>query len=144
MAPMPGDSVWCYKQSRGRAALQVVQLGCATRDLGSVSLLLLPKMGASRGRLFSHWFQVQTACQSHLPPSQAGRREEKRRNGKGKETQGGRKGRNKCFLFRPAEPSQKSLYTCCISLVRTVSRGHINFPRSLLHTSPRIPLVRTV
>lgn len=101
-----------------------------------------PQNGCFQRQAAQPGFQVQAACQSHLPTSQAGRRrEEKRRNGKGKETKGGRK---KCFLFRLAEPSQKSHYTCCISLVRTVSHGHINVPSSLLHTSPRIPLVRTV
>lgn len=91
VAPTPGDSVWCYKQSRGRAALQVAQ-GSSAGGAAQVCyqgpglcLLLLPKTGASRGRRFSQWFQVQAACQSsaHLPGRKKKGGEEKEREGKG-------------------------------------------------------------
>lgn len=141
MAPTPGDSSGVTGVPRqgsfAGAAAQVCYQG--------PGLCLSAPPPQNGCRLISWRFQVQVACQSHLPTSQAGRRREgKRRKGKGKETKGGRKGRNKCFLFRLVEPSQKSHYTFCISLVRTVSHGHIKFPWSLLHTLPRIPLVRTV
>ena len=70
-----------------------------------------------------------------LPSCQAGKREGKRRKGKERE------GRSASCVWL-AELSQKSC--SYISLIRTVSHGHLYFPRSHTHTAPYISLVRTV
>ena len=132
---MPQDLASCCKKPEvGDPCRCSAQNAARDSSLSAPSCLV---MRASRLRLIIQWFQ-DAGCLSrmHLSSCQAGK-------GTGREEKGKkeREGRSASCVWL-AELSQKSC--SYISLVRTVSHGHLYLPRSHTHTSPYISLVRAM
>lgn len=126
-------------RSGGRAQAQ--QLRTGTRDLAP-----LPLSSSSRRRRFQARASRPARGLSGVHPPPA--RQEEGGGEREREGKGGREERERLVLPVSGglnEHSPDHAYSPpCTSLARFGSRGHINFPRSRLHTSTQTPLVSRV